>query len=117
MELTQTQYGHIADYFPKHRSWLAYSNLQAVNAFLYIAENGCKWRALPGKYGNWHTNCYRISCRAKNGVIDRVFAKFQEKQTVRIRTGMLSMDGTGVKIHPVAASERSRTAFPSHKWV
>ena len=24
-------------------------------AMLYIIENGCKWSALPKKYGNWHT--------------------------------------------------------------
>lgn len=25
-----------------------------INAVLYVAENGCKWRALPPRLGNWH---------------------------------------------------------------
>ncbi|MDR2927678.1 MAG: transposase [Cytophagaceae bacterium] len=55
MELTQVQYDQIADCFPKHRGSLTYSNLHVINTFLYICENGCKWRALPEKFGNWHT--------------------------------------------------------------
>ncbi len=31
------------------------SNYDFVCALLYIIENGCKWRALQSKYGNWHT--------------------------------------------------------------
>ncbi|WP_425526911.1 transposase, partial [Xanthomonas oryzae] len=26
-----------------------------VNALLYVAEHGCKWRGLPERFGNWHT--------------------------------------------------------------
>ena len=28
------------------------SNLQALNAMLYVVENGCKWRGLPKHLGN-----------------------------------------------------------------
>jgi hypothetical protein len=45
---------------------------------------------------------------AANGVIDRVFAKLQEKQTVRIKIEVLSMDSTGVKIYPDAAGARKK---------
>ncbi|MBQ2175118.1 MAG: transposase, partial [Alphaproteobacteria bacterium] len=31
------------------------SNYQFLCALLYMIENGCKWRALPKKYGKWHT--------------------------------------------------------------
>ena len=31
------------------------SNLHVVNAMLYVAEHGCKWRGLPKRFGNWHT--------------------------------------------------------------
>jgi transposase len=85
MELTQTQYDQISDCFPKHRSSLTYSNLHAINAFLYIAENGCKWRALPERFGNWHTIYYRISRWAKSGVLDNAFAKFQKNQILRVK--------------------------------
>ena len=26
-----------------------------LNAILYVAEHGCKWRGLPLRFGNWHT--------------------------------------------------------------
>jgi transposase len=85
--------------------------LEILNAFLYIAENGCKWRSLPDRYGNWHTVYYRISRWAKNGVIDKAFARLQEKQIVRIRIEVLSMDSTSVKVHPDAAGARKKTAL------
>jgi len=122
MELTQTQYEQISDCFPKHRGNLTYSNLHVLNAFLYIAENGCKWRALPAKYGNWHTIYYRISRWAKKGIIDRVFAKLQEKQIVRIKIDVLSMDSTSIKAHPDSAGARKKTVrspseFPAEEEI
>ncbi|MDR2980162.1 MAG: transposase, partial [Bacteroidales bacterium] len=109
MELTQTQYEQIADCFPRHRGKLTYSNLHVLNAFLYIAENGCKWRALPEKYGNWHTIYYRISRWVRNGVIDKAFSKLQEKQIVRLTIEVVSMDSTSIKIHPDAAGAHKKT--------
>lgn len=111
MELTQSQYDQISECFPRHRGKLAYSNLQIMNAFLYVAENGCKWRALPEKYGNWHTIYTRISRWAKAGVLDTAFAKLQEKQIVRIKIDVISMDSTSVKIHPDAAGARKKTGL------
>ena len=26
-----------------------------INAALYVLENGCKWRALPERFGKWYT--------------------------------------------------------------
>ncbi len=109
MELTQAQYDQISDCFPKHRGSLTYTNLHILNAFLYVAENGCKWRALPAKYGNWHTVYYRISRWAKSGVLDKAFSKLQERQIVRIKIDVVSMDSTSVKIHPDAAGARKKT--------
>lgn len=109
MEITQAQYDEISDCFPKHRGKLVYSNLHIINAFLYMAENGCKWRALPEKFGNWHTVYYRVSRWAKNGVLDKAFAKLQEKQIIRIKVDVISMDSTSVKIHPDAAGALKKT--------
>ena len=109
MEITQAQYDMIADCFPRHRGTLIYSNMQIINAFLFIAENGCKWRALPEKFGNWHTVYTRISRWAKSGVLDVAFAKLQEKQIIRMRIDVISMDSTSVKIHPDAAGALKKT--------
>jgi transposase len=85
--------------------------LQVLNAFLYIAENGCKWRSLPEKYGNRHTIYCRISRRAKGGILDRAFAKLQKKQILRINIRVISMDSTSVKVHPDAAGALKKTEF------
>jgi transposase len=55
MEITEEQCKKIADCFLKHRGNVSVSNLQSLNAILYVAEHGCKWRGLPKYLGNWHT--------------------------------------------------------------
>ncbi|MDR2573028.1 MAG: transposase, partial [Desulfovibrio sp.] len=47
MELTLEQFERIAARLPRQRGNVSMSNLQLVNAILYVTENGCKWRALP----------------------------------------------------------------------
>ncbi len=51
MEITQKQYEHL----PKQRGNVSLSNLQVLNAILYVAEHGCKWRGLPKRFGNWES--------------------------------------------------------------
>lgn len=50
MEIIYEQYQKIAKYLPIQRGNVKISNLQLINAILYVAENGCKWRALPEIY-------------------------------------------------------------------
>lgn len=76
------------------------SNLQLLNAILYVAEHGCKWRGLPECYGKWHTVYMRMNRWAKNGVLDRVFEALQKEQIIRIRIEVMSLDSTTVKVHP-----------------
>ena len=84
MQLTQDQYELIAHCFPKARGTLRYSNLEVLNAILYIAENGAKWRRLPSHYGNWHTIYTRMRGWAKTGVLARVFAALQQEQIIEL---------------------------------
>ncbi len=76
------------------------TNLQVVNALLYVAEHGCKWRGLPERFGNWHTVYTRINRWAKSGVLDRMFAQLQTCQIVRIKIEAVSLDSTSIKVHP-----------------
>ncbi len=39
---------------------LLITNLYIINALLYIAEHGCKWRGLPERFSNWHTIYTRL---------------------------------------------------------
>lgn len=66
-----------------------------LNADLYVAVNGCKWRGLPTRFGNWHTIYTRLNRWAKAGVLERVFQALQEDQLVKIDVEAFSPDGTG----------------------
>ena len=37
------------------------SNLDVLNAILYVAEHGSKWRGILARFGNWHTIYMRMS--------------------------------------------------------
>ena len=81
-----------------------------LNAILYVAEHGCKWRGLPKRFGNWHTIYTRMNRWSKNGVLDTVFEKLQREQLVRIKIEAVSMDSTIVKVHPDGTGALKKTA-------
>ena len=100
MEITESQYQRIAGCLPRQRGNVRWSNLGVLNAILYVAEHGCKWRGLPKRFGNWHTIYTRMNRWSKSGVLDRVFAQMQQEQIVRIKIEAVSLDSTIVKVHP-----------------
>ena len=100
MELTHSQYERIAPHLPVQRGNVNLSNRQVLNAILYVAEHGCKWRGLPARFGNWHTIYTRMNRWSKNGVLDQVFEYLQREQIVRIKLEAVSLDSTIVKVHP-----------------
>lgn len=110
MKITEEQYERIAYCFPVHRGNVSISNLQVLNAILYVAEHGCKWRGLPKRFGNWHTVYMRMNRWSKNGVLDRVFEALQQAQIVRIHIEALSLDSTSVKVHPDGTGALKKTA-------
>ena len=100
MKITESQYRRIEACFPRQRGNVSLSNLEVLNAILYVAEHGCKWRGLPPRFGNWHTIYTRMNRWARAGVLDRVFAALQDQQIIRIKIEALSIDSTIVKVHP-----------------
>src|SRR5215210_6496100 len=100
MEITEEQYARIKGSLPVQRGNVSLTNPQVLNAILYVAEQGCKWRGLPKRVGRWHTIYTRMNRWAKNGVLDRVFEKLQLEQIVRIKIEAFSLDSTSVKVHP-----------------
>ena len=86
------------------------SNLNVLNAILYVAEHGCKWRGLPKRFGNWHTIYTRMNRWSKLGVLDRVFEQLQRSQVVRIRIEAVSLDSTIIKVHPDGTGALKKTA-------
>ena len=100
MELTNEQFQRIEKYLPRQRGNVSMSNLQLINAILYVVENGCKWRALPKTYGNWHTIYVRMNRWSKNGVLQRVFEALQIEGIIKIKVEAVCLDSTTVKVHP-----------------
>ena len=91
------------------RGNVSHQNLNVINAILFVAENGCKWRALPKRFGNWHTIYTRMNRWAKAGVLDRLFAELQREQLIRIKIEAVSLDSTIVKVHPDGTGALKKT--------
>jgi transposase len=111
MEITEAQYQLIEDCLPRQRGNVRVSNLEVLNAILYVAEQGCKWRAVPKRFGRWHTIYTRMNRWAKSGVLDRVFERLQHAQIVRIKIEAVSLDSTSVKVHPDGTGALKKTAL------
>jgi len=47
MEITPAQFAQIEHCLPRQRGNVSLTNLQVLNAILYVAEHGCKWRGFP----------------------------------------------------------------------
>src|SRR3981081_460767 len=109
MEITEEQYERIKDALPVQRGNVRLSNLQVLNAVLYVAEQGCKWRGLPKRFGRWHTIYTRMNRWSKSGVLDRVFTELQRAQIVRVRIEAVSLDSTIVKVHPDGTGALKKT--------
>jgi transposase len=110
MEITAEQFARIEQYLPRQRGNVSHENLNVINAILFVAENGCKWRALPKRFGNWHTIYTRMNRWAKAGVLDRLFAQLQREQLIRIKIEAVSLDSTIIKVHPDGTGALKKTA-------
>ena len=110
MEISAEQFARIEHCLPKQRGNVSMSNLNVLNAILYVAEHGCKWRGLPKRFGNWHTIYTRMNRWSKLGVLDRVFEQLQQAQVVRIRIEAVSLDSTIIKVHPDGTGALKKTA-------
>ncbi len=106
MELTDAQYARIAPYLPTPSGHTKLGHRQVLNALLFVAENGCKWRSLPASFGNWHTIYVRLNRWAKQGVLERVFAELQHELLAQLDCDALSLDSTIIKLHPDGSGAR-----------
>ena len=109
VELTENQYQRIADCLPRQRGNVTLTNLQLLNALLYMVENGCKWRGMPPHFGNWHTIYTRMNRWSKAGVLDRLFARLQAEQILAIRMEQVCLDSTTIKVHPDGTGAQKKT--------
>jgi len=77
VEISEAQFRRIDAALPRQRGNVKVTNLQFLNAVLYVAEQGCKWRGLPKRFGSWHTIYTRMNRWSKSGVLDQVFELLQ----------------------------------------
>ena len=109
MEITAAQLERIEAELPRQRGNVRVTNLQFLNALLYVAEQGCKWRGLPKRFGSWHTIYTRMNRWSKSGVLDQVFERLQKEQIIRIKIEAVKMDSTSVKVHPDGTGALKKT--------
>lgn len=100
MKLTKEHLKKIERYLPVARKPEKVDILNFLNAVFYVIENGCKWRALPKEFGNWHTIYTRFSRWCKNGTLDIIFTALQAEDIIDIRTDVVCIDSTSRKVHP-----------------
>ena len=99
--ITEDQYARIA-YLPVQRG-----NDASAQRHPLRGRDGCKWRGLPARYGNWHTIYMRMNRWSKSGVLDRVFEQLQRQRIVRLEA--VSLDSTIVKVHPDGTGALKKT--------
>ena len=109
MQLTEDQFKQIQDILPRQRGNVRLENLRVLNAILYVAANGCKWRALPEHYGKWNTVYTRMMRWSRAGVLDRVFEQLQRRRLMRVRIEAISLDSSIIKVHPDGTGARKKT--------
>jgi transposase len=109
MELTKDHLRRVEDCLPVERGNVSMEVLTFLNAVLYVAENGCKWRRLPERFGNWHTIYTRMNRWSKSGVWDRVFARLQQEGLVLVELKVVSLDSTSAKVHPDGTGAEKKT--------
>ena len=117
-ENNKRQYNKIAKMFPVQHGNVTYSNLQVLNAMLYVLENGGKWRQLPKQYGKWNSLYKPVNRWAKNGVLVRIFAFLHAEQITNLSIDVLCLDSTILKVHPhgCGAAKKRKTIHRKISW-
>ena len=106
MKITEEQFLLVKDCFPVQRGNVKLSNLTILNALLYRAENGCKWRALPEEFGKWSTVYRRVRRWAQKGILVKVLQTLHDIGIIQADLQVISLDSTIVKVHPDGTGAR-----------
>jgi len=88
-----------------------FEHLQVLNAVLHVAEQGCKWRGLPKRFGRWHTIYTRMKhwvqeWRSRSGVPEVAIGADGADQD-----RAFALDGTSIKVHPGGTGALKKTAL------
>jgi len=77
----------------------------------YMAENSCRWRAMPKEFDKWSALYRRFRYWIDIGVFDRI-EKHLKSQAVNIKEiKIFALDRTYIKVHPDGTgAPKKRTA-------
>ena len=112
-QIAGKQYAKIRPFLPVQRGNVRIPNIIFINAVLYVLENGCKWRALPERFGKWHSVYARFRRWSRSGVLDRLFAALRELHAPGGDANCFGFDSTSVKVHPDGAGARKTNGLQS----
>lgn len=79
-------------------------NRRFVEALIWMARSGGRWRDLPERYGDYQTVKRRYYRWVENGVLDRLF----EALAAEADLDWVSVDSTSVKAQAQAAGARRK---------
>ena len=113
MELTQEQYEEIKPSLPLQRGKVKLSNRKVLNRIWSVAKQGCQWRGLPSRFGNWYPIYKRMNQWAKTGVLNGRFEAWQAKKIIPVRIEGYSLDSRSVKVHPDGTGALKKNGKPS----
>ena len=92
---------------------------QVLEGWLFVTKEGCSWRALPERFGPWHTVYVRGRLRIDKGVLELVYAELQRaeleaqlEQREPDRPLRMSIDSTIVKVHQDGTGAPNRRGDP-----
>lgn len=104
--LTADQFDRIAHLLPGKagdRGRTARCNKLFLEAVLFVAHNGGRWRDLPERFGKWNSVFVRFNRWSKSGVWQRLFEAAQDADLE-----WLMVDSTILRAHQDAARGRKR---------
>jgi putative transposase len=79
-----------------------------LEALLYLADSGCKWRQLPDRFGAWDAVYNRFRRWAAAGVFARLFADLPPRAGGLNDIRRVFLDSTVIRAHPHAAGARRK---------
>ena len=114
VHLREDQWRRIKDALPGKESdpgRTAGDNRQFIEAVMWVAKNGARWRSLPKEYGNWNSTHRRFRRWSRAGVWQMIFNTL----AVSADTEWLMIDSTIVRAHQQAAGAKGGNR--TRRWV
>lgn len=106
-ELTDAQWSYIEPFVPggrKGKRGPRSNNRRFINALIWMARSGGRWRDLPERYGNVHTTKTRYYRWIKACVLERIVQALSDGVDLE----WVSVDSTSVRAHAQAATARQK---------